>query len=57
LVLCCLGVIPGIIYYFVFAPFHKVTISLSGAKNVDVTASGNTDKAKADAREFLSHVA
>lgn len=51
-VLCCLGIIPAIIYYYVFAPKHSVTVSISGEKDATVTVSGNTDKAKKDADEF-----
>ncbi|MEM3370063.1 MAG: hypothetical protein QXE90_04420 [Candidatus Micrarchaeia archaeon] len=54
LVLCCLGIIPAIIYYYVFAPRHVVTISISGKEEVKITVTGNTDTAKKDANEFQS---
>jgi hypothetical protein len=57
LVLCCLGIIPSVIYYYVFAPKHQVTISMGGEGNdVRVTASGNTNQAKKDASEFATLV-
>lgn len=51
-VLCCLGILPAIIYYYVFAPKHQVTISILGEEKVKATVVGNTDKAKKDAEEF-----
>jgi len=50
IILCCIGIIPGIIYYFGFSPKHKVTISITSTGKV--TATGNTDQAKKDAGEF-----
>ena len=52
-VLCCLGILPALIYYFFFSEFHRVTLSLAAEdKNTTVTATGNTGKAKKDAEEF-----
>lgn len=56
IVLCCLGIVPAIIYYYVFSPKHTVTVSMTGDKDVVVTVTGNTDKAKKDAAEFKAHV-
>ena len=53
LLLCCFGIIPAAIYYYWFTHQHQVTISLSGAPEVNVTAIGNTEKAKKDAAEFM----
>lgn len=53
LVFCCLGLIPAIVYYYWFTHQHQVTISLSGAPEINVTALGNTEKAKKDAAEFM----
>ena len=53
-VLCCLGILPGVIYYYVFCYKHSVTISISGKEEISITATGNTDKAKADAAEFMT---
>ncbi len=53
LVLCCLGLIPAVIYYYWFTHQHQVTISLGGATEVLVTAIGNTEKARKDAAEFM----
>jgi hypothetical protein len=53
LFLCCFGIIPAAIYYYWFTHQHQVTISLSGAPEVKVTAIGNTEKAKKDAVEFM----
>jgi len=50
---CCFGIIPAAIYYYWFTHQHQVTISLSGAPEVKVTAIGNTEKAKKDAVEFM----
>jgi hypothetical protein len=52
-VLCCLGLIGAVIYYYWFTHQHQVTISLSGATDVKVTAIGNTEEAKKDAAEFM----
>jgi hypothetical protein len=52
-ILCCLGIIGAAIYYFWFTHQHQVTISLSGATDVKVTAIGNTEHAKKDAAEFM----
>jgi hypothetical protein len=52
-VLCCLGLIGAVIYYYWFTHQHQVTISLSGATDVKVTAIGNTEQAKKDAAEFM----
>lgn len=51
-VLCCLGILPAVIYYFGFAPKHQVTVSISGEKSVTVTVTGNTSNAKKDAEEL-----
>lgn len=51
-VLCCLGLIPAIIYYYVITKKLNVTVSISGEKDATVTVSGNTIKAKKDADEF-----
>jgi uncharacterized membrane protein YvbJ len=53
LVLCCLGLIPAVIYYYWFTHQHQVTVSLSGATDIKVTAIGNTEQAKKDAAEFM----
>ncbi len=53
LILCCLGIIGAIIYYYWFTHQHQVTISLAGTDHVKVTAIGNTGKAKKDAAEFM----
>ena len=53
LVFCCLGLIPAVIYYYWFTHQHEVTISLSGATDIKVTAIGNTEQAKKDAAEFM----
>lgn len=53
IVLCCLGLIPAIAYYFIFAPRHQVTISMSGeGADMNVIVTGNTDNAKRDASEL-----
>jgi len=52
--LCCFGILPGLIYYFGFASYNIVTVSLAGAR---VTATGNTKRAKKDAREFMQLMA
>jgi hypothetical protein len=52
-VLCCLGLIGAVIYYYWFTHQHEVTISISGAPDVKVTAIGNTEQAKKDATEFM----
>jgi hypothetical protein len=56
LVFCCLGIIPAVIYYFWFTHQHQVTVSLSGATSVKVTAMGNTEKAIKDAAEFMQSI-
>ncbi len=53
LVLCCLGILPAIIYYYWFTHLHQVTVSLSGTTDVTVTCIGNTAQAKNDAAEFM----
>ena len=53
LILCCLGLIPAVVYYYWFTHKHQVTISLSGVTDVKVTAIGNTDQAKKDVSEFM----
>jgi hypothetical protein len=53
LVLCCLGIIPAAIYYYFFTHKHQVTLSLSGANDIKITAIGNTEQAKKDASEFM----
>jgi uncharacterized membrane protein YvbJ len=53
LVLCCLGIIPAVIYYYFFTYKHQVTLSLSGATDIKVAAIGNTEQAKKDAGEFM----
>jgi hypothetical protein len=52
LVACCLGIIPGAIYYFLFCPRHQVTISMTGQEEVSVVVTGTTEDAKRDAAEF-----
>ena len=56
LVLCCLGLIPAVIYYYWFTHQHQITISLSGVPEIKVTAMGNTEKAKKDAAEFMQTI-
>jgi len=53
LVFCCLGLIPAVIYYYWFTHTHQVTVSLSGATDIKVTAIGNTVQAKTDAADFI----
>jgi hypothetical protein len=53
LVLCCLGILWAVIYYFVFCQKNQVTLSLSGGDNLQVTTSGNSDKARKDGEEFV----
>jgi hypothetical protein len=55
-VFCCIGLLPGVIYYYWFTQQHRVTISLTGAAEVKVTAMGNTSKAKTDAGEFIQTI-
>jgi len=55
-ILCCLGLIPAAIYYYWFTHQHQVTVSLSGATDVKVTAIGNTEQAKKDAAEFMQSI-
>ena len=52
-VFCCLGLIPAVIYYYWFTHQHQVTVSLSGATDVKVTAIGNTGQAIKDAADFM----
>ena len=55
LVLCCLGIVGALLYYFLFTHQHQVTITLDGnAAQVKVTAIGNTEKAKEDAAAFMA---
>jgi hypothetical protein len=52
LVLCCLGIIPAAIYYFLFYPRHQVTIAMTGQEEVSAVVTGTTEDAKKDAAEF-----
>jgi hypothetical protein len=52
-VFCCLGLIPAVVYYYWFTHQHQVTVSLSGAMDVKVTAIGNTEQAIKDAADFM----
>jgi hypothetical protein len=52
-VLCCLGLIGAVIYYYWFSQQHQVTVSISGFTDVKITAIGNTETAKKDAAEFM----
>ena len=54
LVACCLGLIPAVIYYYVFCPLHQVTISFDPSGKVSVT--GTTEQAKKDGAEFQTIV-
>lgn len=56
IVLLCCGIIPGIIYYYVFCHKHQVTISISGDTEVHITAIGNTETAEKNADEFTSTI-
>lgn len=54
-ILCCLGVIPALIYYYFMSDFHQITLSFATKeKKLSVTATGNTDRAKKDAAEFVN---
>jgi hypothetical protein len=54
LVLCCLGVIWAIIYYFIFAQKHQVTVSFFEQDGtLKVSATGNTK----ESREFAAEAA
>jgi hypothetical protein len=53
-VLCCLGILWAVIYYFFFCLEHSVTLSLTGTYEAQVTVSGNTEQARKDAQEFLN---
>ena len=55
-ILCCCGIILGVIYYYWFTHKHQVTLSLSGTTEVNVTAIGNTKQAKKDAGEFIQSI-
>ena len=52
-VLCCFGIIGGVIYYYWFTHQHQVTVSLSGTTDIAITCIGNTEQAKKDAAEFM----
>jgi len=56
LIFCCLGIIGAAIYYFWFTHKHQVTISLSGATDLKVSAIGNTEQAKKDVTEFMKSI-
>lgn len=57
-ILCCIGIIPALIYYYFMTDFNQVTISFAVKGNrVSFTATGNTDRAKKDAGEFINSLA
>lgn len=52
LVACCFGILPGIIYYYVFCPRHQVTISITGDQEAQAMLNGTTEESRKDAMEF-----